>query len=427
MVEADQVSDPVGSTVVLTASFGFFLAGCALLVVKGASLATIHAFAAFIVLAIVAASHQLIPVLTRAPTSRPQAVIAISVPLIAGFGLLITGFLSSSAFLAPGGLTLLGGIVAWVLWTLSRLVLGRLESETRALVALCALAFLVAGSIGAAMAFSLEGILSRDAIRLAPIHALCAIVLFASVLIATVSRRLVPMFALAHSRETLWGRSVPWLVVVGGTAAALGVFYASAPALRAGFVLLIGAALFGTRSLGDTLRQRLRRRLDISLQYAVAAWAFAVLSATLAVAGMWWNPLTTAATACAILGWVSLSIVGYAYKISGFLAWQWAKSRSGDGPLPALASAIPIGPARTALALLSIGTLGIGASLAGEASFSQIAFATYAAGGYTAAGVVVSVALKYVKGAVWRSNPRAPKCSASTRGGCGRPSRWSEY
>src|SRR5579875_130994 len=294
MVEADQVSDPVGSTVVLTASFGFFLAGCALLVVKGASLATIHAFAAFIVLAIVAASHQLIPVLTRAPTSRPQAVIAISVPLIAGFGLLITGFLSSSAFLAPGGLTLLGGIVAWVLWPLSRLVLGRLESETRALVALCALAFLVAGSIGAAMAFSLEGILSRDAIRLAPIHALVA------------------MFALAHSRETLWGRSVPWLVVVGGTAAALGVFYASAPALRAGFVLLIGAALFGTRSLGDTLRQRLRRRLDISLQYAVAAWAFAVLSATLAVAGMWWNPLTTAATACAILGWVSLSIVGYA-------------------------------------------------------------------------------------------------------------------
>src|SRR5579875_3688204 len=381
MVEADQVSDPVGSTVVLTASFGFFLAGCALLVVKGASLATIHAFAAFIVLAIVAASHQLIPVLTRAPTSRPQAVIAISVPLIAGFGLLITGFLSSSAFLAPGGLTLLGGIVAWVLWPLSRLVLGRLESETRALVALCALAFLVAGSIGAAMAFSLEGILSRDAIRLAPIHALCALVLF----------------------------------------------YASAPALRAGFVLLIGAALFGTRSLGDTLRQRLRRRLDISLQYAVAAWAFAVLSATLAVAGMWWNPLTTAATACAILGWVSLSIVGYAYKISGFLAWQWAKSRSGDGPLPALGSAIPIRPARIALALLSIGTLGIGASLAGEASFSQIAFATYAAGGYAAAGVVVSVALKYVKGAVWRSNPRAPRCSASTRGGSGRPSRWSEY
>src|SRR5579875_415795 len=422
MVEADQVSDPVGSAVVLTASFGFFLAGCALLVVKGASLATIHAFAAFIVLAIVAASHQLIPVLTRAPTSRPQAVIAISVPLIAGFGLLITGFLSSSAFLAPGGLTLLGGIVAWVLWTLSRLVLGRLESETRALVALCALAFLVAGSIGAAMAFSLEGILSRDAIRLAPIHALCASVLF-----ATVSRRLVPMFALAHSRETLWGRSVPWLVVVGGTAAALGVFYASAPALRAGFVLLIGAALFGTRSLGDTLRQRLRRRLDISLQYAVAAWAFAVLSATLAVAGMWWNPLTTAATACAILGWVSLSIVGYAYKNSGFLACKWAKSRSGDGPLPALGSAIPIRPARIALALLSIGTLGIGASLAGEASFSQIAFATYAAGGYAAAGVVVSVALKYVKGAVWRSNPRAPRCSASTRGGSGRPSRWSEY
>jgi hypothetical protein len=66
---------PRVSAAVLAAAFAFFLLDCILLVASGPSLSTVHAFAAFIVIAIVAASNQLVPVLSGAPPAAPGAVI----------------------------------------------------------------------------------------------------------------------------------------------------------------------------------------------------------------------------------------------------------------------------------------------------------------------------------------------------------------
>lgn len=67
-----------------------------------------HAFAAFIVIAIVAASNQLVPVLSGAPRAAPGAVILTSLPLVVGFAALIASFAGAPLFV-PSGVLLGGG------------------------------------------------------------------------------------------------------------------------------------------------------------------------------------------------------------------------------------------------------------------------------------------------------------------------------
>ena len=86
-----RVSDPIGSGWVLGAAMALFVSGCVLLVIGGPSFGALHAFAGFVVLAIVAALNQLLPVLTHAPVAQPHGVIAISAGFFLGFVLLIAG------------------------------------------------------------------------------------------------------------------------------------------------------------------------------------------------------------------------------------------------------------------------------------------------------------------------------------------------
>ncbi|HEY9179109.1 MAG TPA: hypothetical protein VIO32_00215 [Candidatus Baltobacteraceae bacterium] len=55
---ADRVSDPAGSGWVLVFALAFYALGCLLLAFAGASLGALHAFAAFIVLAIARTSKR---------------------------------------------------------------------------------------------------------------------------------------------------------------------------------------------------------------------------------------------------------------------------------------------------------------------------------------------------------------------------------
>src|SRR6185312_11503700 len=58
-----------------------------------------------------------------------------------------------------------------------------------------------------------------------------------------------------------------------------------------------------------------------------------------------------------VLGWLSISILGYSYKIAGFLAWETAKARAPGTSLPALSKALPERTALFALWLLGVGTI----------------------------------------------------------------------
>lgn len=401
MTDPDHVSDPRGSAAVLAVAFGYFLVGCAFLVATGASLASMHAFAAFIVLAIVAASNQLIPVLVGARPCAPALVIGVSIPLAVGFGLLISAFAGGSGLFTTAGAVLAVGVLGWVGWMLVRVASGKLEPETRMVFAMSLLGLAAAAVIGAMMAFSLSGTRTPNFLRFAPAHASLAIIAFASALVIAISRRLVPMFALSHTVESGLQRSTPWLALVAGfgTAGAVARDGTSASLLRGALALALAVLAVAAFGHLRTLRARLRRRLDISLRYAATAWSFAFLAAGLALAATWWPPAAPAAIACAVLGWLSLSIVGYAYKISGFLAWQFAKQRAPGASLTALAGAVPELPARLALAVLAVGTLAAAAALTIVPGIQAIAFFTYALGGVLAVVTLLRAPWRYLKGA----------------------------
>jgi hypothetical protein len=351
----DAVSNPLGSGAVLAVALAFYLLACVLLIIGGASLATLHAFAAFITLAIVAASNQLVPVLNGTPPKPPVEVIAASIPLVAGFALLILGFAGFATFFEAA--VLLGiGSVCWTVWMILRLARAKLEKSIAGVFAFALTAFAAAALIGAGMAVALGTSHFLSLLSLVPVHAALALGAFATTLIVAVAYRFVPMFSLAHAAVRELEKFPQWLVPLATVAgcALFAVFAFTSLRTAAGvvFCCLSIAALTHLR----TLRSRMRRHLDTSIRYAIVAWVFGLVSAALfAIGGS--SSLTTAAVICAVLGWLSISILGYAYKIAGFLAWETAKARSPHASLPPLSKALPERTALVALWFLGVGTI----------------------------------------------------------------------
>lgn len=382
------VSDPRGSGSVMVLGIAYFLAGCVLLAATGGSLAALHAFAAFVVLAAVAASNQLIPVLTRAPTVAAGPVIAIGGAFGIGFGLLIAAFCGAPTF-GPAGILLALTAIVWVGWTAARLFAGQAERATRWALGLALLGFACAAVLGAAFAGALQGTLSPRLLGLAPVHAVLAIGAFASVLVIAISYRFVPMFSIAHGAA--YGRKIPqWVLIAALAGIAIGATHVVAVRLLLAVVLACVAWIVQTHL--RTLALRARKRLDVSLRFAAVAWSCALTATACAIVGTWYPPLMEAAVALAVLGWLCLSILGYAFKVLGFLAWQIARGRDAHAKLPPLGSTVNERLALVGLALLAIGAIGSAGEFANAWSGS-IAHVVYLAGAcatVTAVGLLVT-------------------------------------
>lgn len=401
---------PAGSAAVLGLALAFFLAGCALLVTHGATLPALHAFAAFIVLAIVAALDQLVPVLTGAPPASPLIVTAFGIAFAAGFGLLVTAFLGTGTF-ASAAVALGATAVAWVGWTVSRLMRAVLEREIACVLGGATAAFGLAAALGAGMALELAGHV-RGMLILARVHGTLAIAAFASVTIVAVSYRLVPMFALAHVSPRRWERLPAAAILVCASAATSPPFGA-----RLAFAAMLAMMALAARTHLVSLRGRMRRRLDVSLRYAFAAWFFAFAAAGLALAATWIPGAARPAVVCAVLGWLSVSVLGYAYKIAGFLLWQIAKERHPGAALTPLSAAVPERPTTIALVLLVLGAAGAVCTDGLAAPYARLSFALYALGGLIAVATCARLGLLFLKGRA------CPTPFASTTADSLRPNR----
>jgi hypothetical protein len=390
-------SDPVGSGIVLALALVFFALGAGLLAIQGVSLSGLHAFAAFVTLAIVAAANQLIPVLGGSPPASARSVIGFSLPLALGFALLILALAGAPTGGAAALLLAVGGL-AWAVWTLSRLLAGKLEARTRVAFAVAVTAFALAVVLGATMASELNANANLAVLRFAPAHGLLAIVAFASTLIVAVSYRLVPMFALAHiDEEGRWTRLPQWLVAGSGFVAAAATIQGSTPVLAAALLVGLAALIFAARSHVIVLRTRLRRRLDVSLRYAIAGWAFGALALVLAVAAaLGESQATVPAVDCAVLGWLSLTILGYSYKIAGFLAWQHARAHHAGIKLAPLAASLPERPAIASLVALSVGVAASALAVGWAPELARIAFVLYALGAFGALATLLRLLSHYL-------------------------------
>lgn len=385
-----RISDPAGSGAVLTLALGFFVAGCILLAFNGPSLGALHAFAAFIVLAITAAFNQLLPVLITAPVAKPGAVMAVGLSFAIGFALLIAGFYGFPTF-GAAGIVLAATASVWVIWNLLRLLAGFRERQTRIMMAVSLLGFLAAAFIGGLMAWALGGLESSSTLALAPAHALLMLAVFATTLVIAISYRFVPMFSVA--KADAYGKRIPqWLAAI-----AAGLLFFEA---RIGMALLFVCAIWIVISHARTLKVRLRKRIDVSIRYAVVGWAFGLLACALAFAATFDARYGTAAVIAALLGWLCTTTLGYIYKVAGFLAWQSARERypASAVALPPLSSAVDMRLALPALVLMACGTLAaITASIIAQ-QYTGVALDLYCGGGILAVLATVRLASTYVFG-----------------------------
>ena len=387
-----RVSDPAGSGLVLAAALAFYATGCILLVTTGPTLGSLHAFAAFIVLAIVAALNQLLPVLTHAPVAPGSYVLWVAAAFALGFVLLIAGFYGAPTF-APASIVLGAAALAWVGWSITRLAAGKEELRTRSLMFCALLAFAAAAGLGVSMAGTFARLWVAPVATLAPLHAVVIILGFASLLILAISYRFVPMFAVAHG--TAYGRyRIQWVAVVGAGAAA--EFLNSLLLFRLSLALLFAtSATIGWSHL-RTLAMRLRTRLDVSLRYAYVGWSFGMLALILAFAATWDRTFAVPAVVLAVLGWISTTILGYAYKVAGFLAWQTAKDRDPAAQLPALSIAVNLPLAYGGLALLAGGVVFSSGLWLFDRPHVQLGYDLYASGGLCALVALVRLPAIYL-------------------------------
>ena len=157
------------------------------------------------------------------------------------------------------------------------------------------------------------------------------------------SYKLIAMFSLSELRDERWPSRQFWLLNVGLVGLYLTLLTASAWTALFALLIAVAVGLF-LWTMREVLRTRRRPRLDWGLRHSLSAMLMLVI---VTVLGLWlstgWTPseelaarLTFGYGVLALLGWISVTIIGMMYKIIPFLVWHHRYSDLvGLRPVPA--------------------------------------------------------------------------------------------
>jgi hypothetical protein len=208
-------------------------------------------------------------------------------------------------------------------------------------------------------------------------HAHLGVLGFFILMIVAVSYKLVPMFMLTEVQSV---RRAAWsigLINAGLLGVFLTVLLGSPWKVAAGVVVVAGLAVYGIE-IAAMLRARKRRAFDWGLRYFITALTLLVPLAGLGlVLALPWSEATPLLAQLenvyglvALLGVVTLAILGMLYKIVPFLVWYASYSKAiGRYKVPAVADMYS---ARWQAAgywpyLIGLGTLAVAAAVESEA------------------------------------------------------------
>lgn len=194
-------------------------------------------------------------------------------------------------------------------------------------------------------------------------HAHLAGIGWITMMIFGASYKLIPMFSLSELHDE---RSARWeFRLLNGGLVGLYVTLLFQSRWATLFALLIAAAVgLFLRTMRQVLRARRRPRLDWGLRHSLSAM---VTLAVLTILGLWlsagWVPneefearLAFGYGVLALLGWISVTIIGMMYKIIPFLIWHHRYSDLvGLRPVPAATQLLGESTARMEFWLLHAG------------------------------------------------------------------------
>lgn len=205
--------------------------------------------------------------------------------------------------------------------------------------------------------------LGGQVLRTIHAHAHLAGIGWASMMIFGAGYKLIPMFSLSELRDERLPSLQFWLLNVGLVGLYLTLLLHSSLAVL--FAILIAAAVgLFLQTMREVLRTRRRPRLDWGLRHSLSALGTLVM---VTVLGVWLSTgwvssdefgarLTFGYGALALLGWISVMIIGMMYKIIPFLVWHHRYSDLvGLRPVPAATQLLGESTPRTEFWLLCAG------------------------------------------------------------------------
>lgn len=197
-------------------------------------------------------------------------------------------------------------------------------------VAAALLYLLATALLGSLMALNkVFPIPGADALRLIFAHAHLAGIGWVGMMILGVGYKLIPMFSLGELGDERTPRWQFWLINLG----LIGLF----GSLLAGSRLALPFALTITAAIGlylwkmvAVLRESRRPRLDWGLRHAVSALTYLGVASLMGLwlasgqgaGGSWAVRVAFGYAVLALLGWMSVMIIGMTYKILPFLVWH---------------------------------------------------------------------------------------------------------
>lgn len=278
---------------------------------------------------IMGASYQLVPVVLLSRIwSEPLGKGTFWVYL-AGTLAMVGGFWTwRPALLGIGGTLVLAGIGAFLVNVTASLTRAT-WNRVGAFFAVALAMLVAAGAVGGLriLSYAMPG-LSVPLPNALVAHAHLAAFGCASLLIFGLSYQLVPMFAVTHLHDRFAWPALG-LGGVGVLAVAAGSLAQLTPATRLGAVLMAASSLLWSVDVWRMYRSRTRKQLDVglaisysALPYLLAASAMGLLLAWgVALPGVPGARLVAVYGLCGLGGWITLSIVGWFYKIMPFLGW----------------------------------------------------------------------------------------------------------
>lgn len=277
---------------------------------------------------------------------------------------------------AVGSLLAIGNVAA----TLPR---GRTRDVTWAGIAVGVAFLTLTLAFGLVLSHNLHsGFVAAARVRILAAHLHVALVGWGLIVIVGVSRRLLPMFMVAHGADGRWSRRAIILLALGVPVLALGlVTRMRAVAWVGASVLDAGLAAFLWQS---ALFYRARaRRLDTGMRFVRVSLLFlaacGALGPVLLAAGPTHTRLATAYVITGILGFLVPFVTGFLYEIMPTLAWSARfGGRLNRGRVPAVTDLYSARAARWQLTLHVAGVVlllaGIATSIVGVARGGALLF-----------------------------------------------------
>lgn len=203
--------------------------------------------------------------------------------------------------------------------------------------------------------------------RLFPIHILLGLIGWFTLLIIGFSFKMVPMFTLSHGFSEKWPRWILTLFHGGIISTSISLILEEKFFIVIGLILIAAAFFFFAVHVKGIISKKMKKKLDIGIETSLKAIVIGLILFILFPVSLIWygeNKLILTLIYLFIYGWISLSILGYLYKIIPFLWWTAKYSTEiGKSNVPQLKDLISESLGKKIFLLVIIGTIGFSISI----------------------------------------------------------------